>query len=473
MLGMLKRHEIKVLRKAGHSSAEVAKLAGVSLRSVKRVSKEADIAHVDDSAERRHRGIGRPSLVGNFRKWASELLEKEPHLKSVEIFRRARLDGYCGRKTALYALVASLRPKDVRPLVRFEGLPGEFSQHDFGLVDVEYLDGTQQRIRFFASRLKYSRAVRVAVVPDETTETLIRNLADHLHSWGGAPLMCVFDRPKTVALKWRRDGVVTEWNPTFAYAAIELGIGVEVCWPYRGQEKGSVENLVGFVKGSFFKQRRFHDLADLEAQLAEWHHEVNEERPCRATEVPPAVRLLEEQPRLRPLKVSPDNLALRIPIYVGPTGTVVHDTHPYSMPPETIGIAGTLYLYRGRVRIVAGRFDVSHERQFGRGQGSTLPDHRAALVAAVSGKRAKRYLKRQQLLDLGEPALAYLTEIVHRRPKEWIRDVDRLHDLLQVHGPDRLCTAFEQGLQARTFGSHYVARLLEFPESHAREDLIQ
>jgi len=49
-LGMLKRHEIKVLLKAGHSMTEVAKLAGVSLRSVKRVSKEADIEHVDDLA---------------------------------------------------------------------------------------------------------------------------------------------------------------------------------------------------------------------------------------------------------------------------------------------------------------------------------------------------------------------------------------------------------------------------------------
>ena len=42
-----------------------------------------------------------------------------------------------------------------------------------------------------------------------------------------------------------------------------------------------MENLVGFVKGSFFKQRRFHDVADLRAQLAEWHREVNDERPCR------------------------------------------------------------------------------------------------------------------------------------------------------------------------------------------------
>lgn len=58
------------------------------------------------------------------------------------------------------------------PLIRFEGLPGEFSQHDFGQVDVEYVDGATQRIRFFASRLKYPRTIRVSLVPDETTETL-------------------------------------------------------------------------------------------------------------------------------------------------------------------------------------------------------------------------------------------------------------------------------------------------------------
>lgn len=123
----------------------------------------------------------------------------------------------------------------------------------------------------------------------------------------------------------------------------------------------------------------------------------------------PSVRLAEELPRLRPLKVLPENLALRVPVHVGPTGTVVHNTHPYSMPPEAIGIPATLYLYRDRVRVVAGRFDVTHDKTFKRGEGSTLPDHHAALVAAVAGKRAKRYLKRQQLRDFGAPALDYLT----------------------------------------------------------------
>src|ERR687892_2851708 len=56
---------------------------------------------------------------------------------------------------------------------------------------------------------------------------------------------------------------------------LDLGLGVEVCWPYRPQEKGSLENLVGWVKGSFFKQRRFLDRSDLEQQLREWLTETN------------------------------------------------------------------------------------------------------------------------------------------------------------------------------------------------------
>jgi transposase len=436
-------------------------LSGISLRSVKRIAEESPVEHVDDAREHTKRQIGRPSTVASFRKQVVAIVQEKPDLASLEILRRVRESGYQGGKTALYALVASLRPKPVKPLVRFEGLPGEFSQHDFGQVEVEFCNGASQRIHFFASRLKYSRWVRVSLVADEAVESLVRTLAEHLASWGGRPLLCVFDRPKTIALKWNKNGEVTEWNPIFAYATLEMGVGVELCWPYRARQKGSVENLVGFVKSSFFKVRRFHDEEDLRQQLRDWHREVNEERPCRATGIIPAVRLAEEAPRLRALKVPPEQLALRIPVYVGPTGTVQYDGHAYSMPPEAISMPATMYLYGQRVRIVAGQYKAEHPRKFGAQEISSLPEHRAAMVAAVSGKRGKRYLKRQQLLELGEPAIRYLTEIVHRRPRQWFEDVDRLHQILQNHGPEVLRSAMEEGLKQQIFGAFYIERYLE------------
>jgi len=457
---MLKRHQIQVLLEAGHRQAEVATLAGVSERSVRRVADEAAVSHTDDVAERERRRIGRPGKAEPYRPFLIAELAKQPDVMALELLRRARLQGYDGGKSALYELVKELRPEKPRPVVRFEGLPGEFSQHDFGHVDVRFLDGSKRRVHFFASRLKYSRWVQVTLVPNEQVETLVRTMADHFAAWGGLPLMAVFDRPKTIALSWSKDGKVIEWNPTFAGVALDLGLGVELCWPHSPEQKGSVENLVGWVKGSFFKQRRFLDDEDLQRQLVEWHEEVNRQRPSRATGVIPAERLAQEKPRLRALRVAPEDLALRVPVVVGVTGYVVHDTHPYSMPPEAIGIAGTLYLYRKHVRIVCGRYEAAHERIFERGKGSTLQEHRAKHVAAVSGKRAQRYLKREHLVGLGGVALAYLTELVHRRPRVWIRDVDRMHELLEHHGDDALRAAFERGLAEGVFVAEYIAHYL-------------
>src|SRR5438128_3468535 len=332
MIDMVKRHEIQVLRRAGHALAETAELAGVSQSTVQRVEAEPPVVSFDAEADRGKRRIGRPSKVEPFRPLLVSELAKQPDGFAVELLRRAHQGGYAGGKSALYELVKELRPHRPRPVVRFEGLPGEFSQHDFGQVDVRYLDGTERRVHFFASRLKYSRWVQVSRVSDERVESLVRALVEHFAAMGGIPLLAVFDRPKTVALKWDRQGRVTEWNSTFAGVALDLGLGIELCWPYSPEQKGAVENLVGWVKGSFFKQRRFLDDEDLVRQLADWHHEVNTRRPSRATGVIPEERMAEERPRLRPLKLAPDELALRVPIFVGPTAMVLHDTRTRCHP---------------------------------------------------------------------------------------------------------------------------------------------
>lgn len=469
---MLKRHAIQVLRAAGQSQAEIAKQLGVSERSVRTIEHEALVSTVDTAGERKRRGIGRPSKAEPFRPFVTTLVTAEPELMSLEILRRARLAGYTGGKSAMYELVASLRPPRTRPVVRFEGLPGEFTQHDFGHVDVRFINGTKKRVHFFASRLKYSRHVEVTLVDNEQTETIVRTLVEHFDRLEGVPLVAVFDQPKTIVKTWR-DGKVLEYNSTFAQAVLEMGVGVEICWPRSGQQKGSVENLVKWVKGSFFKQRRFHDDDDLAQQLVYWHREVNTERASRATGIVPSVRLAEEKKRLRPLRVAPAELALRFPIFVGPTGYVTYETQQYSMEPEAIGIAGTLFLYRDRVRIVAGRFESIHERLFERGAKSTLPNHRATHVAAVSGKRGKLYLKRQQLLDLGSVVFEYLTELVHRRPLAWNAEIERMHELLEMYGESALVASTARALRERCFGAEYVAHHLDLGARSLAEAMTQ
>jgi transposase InsO family protein len=255
--------------------------------------------------------------------------------------------------------------------------------------------------------------------------------------------MAVFDRPKTIVQKGGKGREVEAFNATFAQAIVDIGVGVEMCAPRSGNQKGSVERLVGWVKSSFFKPRKFQDEADLRAQLAGWLVEVNTKTPSRATGVIPETRRQEELPRLRRVKVLPENLALRVPIFVGPTAEVMFDGVPYSMPPEAHHVAGTLFLYEDRVRIVAGRFDVTHRRRAKGEPRAPLPEHRVAKLAAVRGKRAKLYEKRQQLLDLGPPALELLTEITHREPKLALQRVEQLHEWLVQHGDEALRTAIK------------------------------
>lgn len=411
--------------------------------------------------ERERKAIGRPSKTEPFRSFVAEIVGNDPDVMSLEVLRQARRRGYTGGNSAMYALVASLRSTLARSPLRFEGLPGEFTQHDFGRVDVRFLDGTRQRRHFFVSRLKYSRVVAVTLMPDDQVETLVGTLVTHFEALGGVPLLAVFDRPDTIAVDWKRDGEVTTWNSTFIAALVELAVGVEVCRPARGKQNGSVDSLVNWMKEAFFRQRRFQDDRDLQTQLAEWHEEVNERRPCRATGVIPAVRHREELPRLRPLKVKPAELVLKIPIVVGPTATVLHHTHSYSMPAEAVGISGILSLHRDRVRIVAGGYAAEHERLVVPGAKSMLPEHRTELVKAVSGKRAKHYLKREQLLELGDPAHHYLTEIFHRRPRAWVAEIDRLYDLLQQHGAALLHRAFAHALARATYSTEHLVRFLE------------
>ncbi len=256
MHSLFTRHAIQVLIDAGLAQTAVAEHCKVSVRTVWRVSKEEPVEDIDDAAEHKRRRIGRPSKTAAFEPFVRQLLKGEPDLMSLEILRRAKLQGYKGEKSVMYKLIASLREERARFAMRFEGLPGEFSQHDLGTVWVKFIDGSRKRVKFFASRLKRSRWAEVTLVENSEAETLIRTLLVHFVAFGGVPLCAVFDRPKTVALKWKRNGEVTEWNPTFAYAALEIGFGAEVCWPRAPRQKGSIENIVGWVKGAFFKQRQ-------------------------------------------------------------------------------------------------------------------------------------------------------------------------------------------------------------------------
>ncbi len=204
MFSLLERHTIQQLRKLGATQKAIRQATGISERTIHRIQKEPTVTNTNEESFRKSRNVGRPSTAEQheelIRQWFEEPRKLEDgSLKSSEIFTRLKALGYEGGKSGIYDLVRRIRPKETKPpVVRFEGLPGEFSQHDFGQRRVTFEDGTTQIVHFFASRLKYSRTVDVQIVENEQLETVVRYLLRAFERFGGMPLKCVFDNMTTV-----------------------------------------------------------------------------------------------------------------------------------------------------------------------------------------------------------------------------------------------------------------------------------
>src|SRR5690606_35627693 len=246
MLRMIDRYAVLALLKAGQTQLSVARQMGISERTVRRIAREGPLETADDQAARRSRRVGRPAVADAVRTRIRELIAADPDAPPLEFLRQLREEGLdLGESTFYRVLGLEKEALPAELMVRFEGVAGEFAQFDFGQVDVRLLDETKKRLHFAAYRLKYSRWVWIVPVPDERIESLVRALLLCFEHAGGVPLRVVFDNPKTVVLG--RENGRPLWNPTLAQVAIDFGFVIELCAPRSPEQKGSVENLVGWV----------------------------------------------------------------------------------------------------------------------------------------------------------------------------------------------------------------------------------
>jgi transposase len=398
---------------------------------------------------------GRPPLADEaLRGRVRKALEDEPAILATEVLRRARAWGFRGSRSAMSALVKKLRPKPVtEPVVRFEGLPGEYAQFDFGEVRVTYEDGNQEKLTFFAGRLKYSRFMHVELTRDQRAETVVRGVVSCLHAFGGCPKEWVFDNPKTVRVS-PIGTVPIVLHKHLRDLVAEMRVIPTLCAPRSGNQKGSVERLVGFAKASFFLARKFKDRDDVLRQLAEWLHEVNHLRPSDATRRIPAEALVDEGRWLaeRPLPAKATEWALRDTVTVTPMGTVPFEGTSYFASAKRIGAPATLLIRADRIEIVVGDERATHVREDHSGKVKRLPHQRHDMLAAVHGKRKVATFRRQCLLELGKSAWAFLGVLVHRCPHgRWEEPCSELFDLLTAHGDDALRAAFERCVAAEQF----------------------
>src|SRR5437870_9160936 len=123
-----------------------------------------------------------------------------PIKRMLELVRADATAPYTGSPAAWYRYVhphQQARAAAAAPVIRFEGLPGEFLQVDWGEAPVP-LGSTVVRRVFRAARLKYSRTVAVRWGTTMVLERLLRGQPAIFEELGCVPCACVYDNMQTV-----------------------------------------------------------------------------------------------------------------------------------------------------------------------------------------------------------------------------------------------------------------------------------
>lgn len=457
----MERSTIYYLNQKGWTNTQIAKMVGCHRDTVGRVLREP----VDQEPTPRNR----PSSVTVFEAQINRWLEE--HLSVRRMLELAHSDGehpYQGSDAAFYNYVQPLRQARMMQVaevaVRYEGLPGELLQIDWGEVrnfPFSKPELTGQTRYFFAARLKYSRWMFVRFTREMREETLLRCLIACFVELGGVPWVVTSDNMKTITLG--RDGQQQPiWHPTFQKFAAEFGFHPSLCTPGAANQKGTVENLVKFVKSNFIAGRHFYDDLDLEQENCTWLQQVNEVRVCRATEQIPCERLVEERRKLGPLPAAAHDYGFFDSVLVNRESMVIIATNRYSVPVHLVGQTLTVRLHPERIELFDGLEHVtSHPRHRGRQARVVVPAHFEAVF--VRKPRARVMVYRDWLVGLSPAAADYLSLVCRKYYDQMETQILDLYQLAQTVGCQEFLAALTLAAEVQAIGVDYVRALVRQP----------
>jgi|DewCreStandDraft_4_1066084.scaffolds.fasta_scaffold31609_3 transposase len=443
------RSAIKFLKQQGQFNTRIAALVGCDRHTVARV-----LAEPLDPPRRRR---ARPAvLAGRRDELLSWIREGIPTRRMLELVRQDPQAPYTGGASTFYRFVARLRAEleaGAAPVIRFEGLPGEYVQWDWGEARVP-LGGERVKRVFLAGRLKYSRLSALRWRTQMDLETLLRAMLEIVEGWGGVPWAWVFDNMKTVTLGRDADGR-PRWNPAFWRFATEVGFHPEVCDPGAAQQKGSVENLVKWVKTNFLPGRQFADDEDLAEQSLAWEREKAREV-SQAHGRRPLDLLAQERAAFGPLTTTAAGYGLYRVATVNRESLVRVDGNQYSVPVGHVGHAVDVRVFRDAIRISRDGLRLAeHPRLPGTGQRRRDPAHYAPALA--DRPRARLVLDRERLCALGPEVTAYVAAISQRRRRVLGEELAACLALEARLGPEALRRAAAACVARDTCGAEYLA----------------
>lgn len=454
MLVQVERSYIKYLWKRGKSKAEIAWRAEHTRKTIRRVLGEP----TDKGLKRRLMGSKVDRYRADIARWIGENISVKRMLEKV---REDDTHPYQGSRSNFYERVKLIREEvevDKDAVVRFETLPAEQLQVDWGEKTIRYELGEERTEYFFTARLKYSRWMHVEVQEDMQLETLIRCLLRTFERMGGVPWCLVFDNMKTVTIGRDRTNAPV-WNETFFKFAVEMDFHPTLCTPDQPNQKGSVENLVKFVKGNFLAGREFFAKAELKERLTKWLARVNGE-PSQAHGQIPEQLLQREQESLQPLLSDSDHYGLLRFLTVNREGTVRFENNEYSVPTKHIGKTVDVRVHSDRIKIyLNGEKLADHPRSFGKRNRIRDPEHYRPVFAQKP--RAQVWLYREKLLSLDHGISQYTERVIRQHISHLRPQILGMYRLWKDHGSEELSRACQECDRKGAYGAEYLKATLE------------
>ena len=396
----------------------------------------------------------RPSKLDPFKGEIIRLLAQYEYT-TQQIFQQLKERGYQGRSSILKAFVHQVRPKPRPAFLTLHFEPGECAQVDWGCAGSVAVGSTRRRLSFFIMVLAFSRKMYLEFTLAETMEHF---LSCHQHAFeyfNGVVRQVWVDNCKVAVLS-RAPGLIT-FNPRYLDFANHYGFQIRACGVGQPQEKGRVENGVGYVKKNFLNGLELSDFQIVNPAARYWLETVANVRIHGQTQKMPQELFAQE--KLKPLHPLAYEAAILDTVRVNSQFRIKIDGNRYSVPCQYASSKLTLKRFADRLLIYdQEKLVAEHVRSYDRNQDYELPDHVAPLL--LHRKKAREQKLFLRFLALCPKAHDYYQQLEQRRlnPKHHVQKIIALSEL---YGTEVVARALEDAFTYQAFSCEYIANLLQ------------
>lgn len=384
---MVQKEYIRFLYfREGESLRSISKRTGLHRNTVKKALSNSEIPKYTRTAPIQH------PVLGPYLDVINAWLEEDKHQPPKQRHTAKRIyDRLCeppynftGGESTVRDYVRKQRKKTSEVYVPLEFGPGESAQCDWGEVTVKY-QGVKQVFQLFCMRLCYSGDIFVRVYQNQRQEAFFDGICRALEFFGGVPKEIVFDNLKA-AVKRILVGSKREEQEGFSRLRTHYVFEPRFCNPASGNEKGMVENLVGYSRRNFLVPvPEIHDLEELNTMLLARCMDNRRKRRDRRQETVHDL-LREDRATMLDLPVERFDCCLRRPVSVDHCSRFRFETNSYSVPYSYAGQELTLKAYVDRLDVFfVDRLVATHTRSYGRQEDHLNLDHYLEVLARKPG----------------------------------------------------------------------------------------